>query len=240
MEEIERIKTYIERLDERLEGGIPKGTISLICGTTGSMKTSLAYSILYKNAVENNLKGMYITLEQSVKSLKKQMKKMGMEEENENLIVVDRRGIIEELGESRILREDINWIRRIKNYIEDKLREEHYDLLAIDPLNPLYSLVTIENPRGELYLFFESLRETGLTSFLISEMERGESRFSKYGIAEFLSDAIIHLDLRRENDMLERYLGVIKMRFTNHGLQYFPLFYNNGRFVIYTKEELEL
>lgn len=68
---MERIKTHIERMDERLEGGIPKGTISLICGVAGCMKSSLAYSILYKNAVEGNLKGLYITLEQEVKGFKK-------------------------------------------------------------------------------------------------------------------------------------------------------------------------
>ncbi|MCK4730881.1 MAG: hypothetical protein KAT65_00355, partial [Methanophagales archaeon] len=77
---MERIKTYIERMDERLEGGIPKGMVSLICGTPGCMKSSLVYSILYKNAVEGNLKGLYITLEQDIASLKKQMEMLGMAE----------------------------------------------------------------------------------------------------------------------------------------------------------------
>jgi KaiC/GvpD/RAD55 family RecA-like ATPase len=44
---MERIKTYIDRLDEQVEGGIPKGSISLICGVAGCMKSSFAYSILY-------------------------------------------------------------------------------------------------------------------------------------------------------------------------------------------------
>jgi len=30
--DIERIGTYVKGLDERMEGGIPKGHITLICG----------------------------------------------------------------------------------------------------------------------------------------------------------------------------------------------------------------
>lgn len=236
---MERIKTYVERLDERLEGGIPKGTISLICGTTGCMKTSLAYSILYKNAVEGDLKGMYLTLEVDMKSLKKQMENLGMVEESKNLVIVDHKMIEDEIVRDTSLFE-LNWIKKVEYFVTDRIRKENYDLLVIDPLNALYSLTTVENLRREVYLFFEGLRETGLTSFLVSEMQRGDNMFSKYGVEEFLSDAILHLDFKRERDVLERYLGVIKMRYTNHDLQYFPLFYSKDRFVIYGKEEIEL
>jgi len=235
---MERIKTYIERMDERLEGGIPKGAVSLICGTPGCMKSSLVYSILYNNAVKGNLKGLYITLEQGTQSLKNQMETLGMGEESEKLAIVDHKMIDKELGVD--LKFELNSIKKVKYYMDDLLKREDYDLIAIDPLNALYSLTTIKNPRREVYLFFEGLRETGITSFLISEMNQGDSRFGKYGVEDFLSDAIIHLDFRREGDILERYLGVVKMRCTNHNLQYFPLFYNKKGFVIYTKEEIEL
>jgi len=235
---MERIKTYIERMDERLEGGIPKGSVSLICGTPGCMKSSLAYSILYKNAVEGNLKGLYITLEQGIPSLKKQMEMLGMVEESEKLDIVDHKMIDKELGGER--RFELNLVKKVKYYVDDLLNREDYDIIAIDPLNALYSLTTIKNPRREVYLFFEGLREKEITSFLVSEMDQGVNRFGKYGVEEFLSDAIIHLNFMRERDILERYLGIVKMRCTNHDLQYFPLFYNKNGFVIYTKEEIEL
>lgn len=235
---MERIKTYIERLDERLEGGIPKGTTSLICGVAGCMKSSLAYSILYKNAVEGNLKGLYITLEQEVQSLKRQMETLGLTEESEKLAIVDQKMIDKEVGVD--MKFEHNSIKKVKYYVDDLLKREDYDLLAIDPLNALYSLTTVKNPRREAHYFFEGLRETGITSFLISEMYQGDTKFGKYGVEEFLADAIIHLELKRERNILERYIGIVKMRYTNHNLQYFPLFYNKGKFNIYTKEELEL
>ena len=52
----------------------------------------------------------------------------------------------------------------------------------------------------------------------------------------------MHPDIKRERDILERHLGIIKIRCTNHNLQYCPLYYNNdNKFVVYTKkEEMEL
>jgi KaiC/GvpD/RAD55 family RecA-like ATPase len=238
MREMERVKTYIERLDEQLEGGIPNGTVSLICGTPGCMKSSVAYSILYHNAVKNNLRGLYITLEQEIGSLKEQMRTLGMSEETAKLVIVDHTMIDKEVGIE--MRFDVNSIKKAKSFLSDLVSREEFDLMVLDPLNALYTLTTVKNPRREIYRFFMDLRSLGLTSFIISEMYQGENRFGKYGVEEFLSDAIIHLDFRRERDMLERYIGVVKMRYTHHNLQYFPLFYNKDHFTIYTKEEMEL
>ena len=235
---MERIKTYIERLDEQLEGGIPKGTISLICGVAGCMKSSLAYSVLYNNATVGNLKGLYITMEQEVASLKKQMGTLGMGEETEKLTIVDHKMIDQETGLD--MKFELNSIKKVKYFLDDLLKREDYDLLVLDPLNALYTLTAIKNPRREAHIFFQGLREMGLTGFLISEMHQGDTRYGKYGIEEFLADAIIHLDVSRERDILERHLGIVKMRYTNHNLQYFPLFYDNDKFIIYTKEEIEL
>jgi KaiC/GvpD/RAD55 family RecA-like ATPase len=235
---MKRIKTYIERLDEQLEGGIPTGTVSLICGTPGCMKSSLAYSILYKNALEDNLKGLYITLEQEIESLKKQMEILGMAKESGNLTIVDHKMIDKQLEVD--VRFEFNSIKKVQTYLGDFLKRENFDLIAIDPLNALYSLTSIKNPRREIYNFFTMLRGLEVTSLAISEMHQGDNKFGKYGVEDFLSDAIIHMDYRRDKDILERYLGIVKMRYTNHDLKYFPLFYNKDRFVIYTKEELEL
>ena len=235
---MERIKTYIQRLDEQLEGGVPKGTVSMICGTPGCMKSSVAYNILYHNAVKENLRGLFITFEQEIGGLKEQMRRLGMGEETANLVIVDHTSIDKEVGIE--MRFDVNAIKKAKTFLSEQVTREKFDLIVLDPLNALYTLSTIKNPRRELYRFFTDLRSMGLTSFVISEMYPGENRFGKYGVEDFLSDAIIHLDFRRERDMQERYIGVVKMRFTHHSLQYFPLVHERENFAIYTKEEMEL
>ena len=59
---MERISTFIEGFDEVLGGGIPKGSVVLISGSPGTMKTTLAFSMLYHNVKANNSKGIYISL----------------------------------------------------------------------------------------------------------------------------------------------------------------------------------
>ncbi|UCF09195.1 MAG: hypothetical protein JSW28_00930, partial [Thermoplasmata archaeon] len=45
--------TYINGLDKQLEGGIPEEHIVLIAGAAGTMKSSIAYNILYNNVKQN-------------------------------------------------------------------------------------------------------------------------------------------------------------------------------------------
>ncbi|MHC1585420.1 MAG: RAD55 family ATPase, partial [Candidatus Syntropharchaeia archaeon] len=120
-EKIERIKTYVEGLDDKMEGGIPKRTVTLICGTPGCMKSSLAYSILYHNARENGSKGVFITLEQDIRSLLQHMSKLNMGGDK-NLLVVDYDGVESRIKEDRMF--ERNWIKRVANYARDLKEKE--------------------------------------------------------------------------------------------------------------------
>ncbi len=58
-----KIKTCIDGLDEHMAGGIPQGHVVLVSGMPGTMKSTVAYSILFNNAKKENKKGLYISLE---------------------------------------------------------------------------------------------------------------------------------------------------------------------------------
>jgi KaiC/GvpD/RAD55 family RecA-like ATPase len=237
--EIKRIRTYIRGLDEHIEGGIPEGSVTLFCGTPGTMKSSLTYSIAYNNANKEGKRTLYLTLEQSVDSLMQQMETLQMPSHTD-VRVIDFDSIQETLEKSTL---EFNWIERVRNYIIESKREYGYDILVIDSLDALYSLTRIEDPRREVYHFFKALRDTGITTFLISEMSPDSKRFSFYGIEDFMADGIIHLDFQKRGDVLsslERYIGVVKIRATNHDTQYFPILYQDGGFTVFGREDLEL
>jgi KaiC/GvpD/RAD55 family RecA-like ATPase len=235
---IKRVRTFVRGLDEKMEGGIPKGSVNLICGTAGTMKSSLAYSILYHNALRAGIPGLYVTLEQDPRSLLRHMEKLNMAKEGA-VDIVCFNDIKEKVKERRVE----NWIQKLSSFLKEMKDEKKYELLVIDSLNALYSLTTIKDVRAEIYFFFKSLSDLGFTSFLISEMPPEGGRYGEYGVEEFLSDGIIHLLFQRRGGILtslERYIGIVKMRATNHDTHYFPLLYQNDRFTIYTKEDLEL
>lgn len=234
---IPRVRSFVRGLDEKMEGGIPKGSVNLICGTAGTMKSSLAYSILYHNALKAGIAGLYVTLEQDPRSLLMHMEKLNMTQRVVDIVSFN--DIKEKVKERRVE----NWIQKLSGFLKDMKDEKEYELLVIDSLNALYSLTTIKDVRAEIYFFFKSLSDLGFTSLLISEMPPEGGRYGEYGVEEFLSDGIIHLFFRRRGDILtslERYVGIVKMRATNHDTHYFPLMYQNDRFTIYTKEDLEL
>jgi KaiC/GvpD/RAD55 family RecA-like ATPase len=121
--------------------------------------------------------------------------------------------------------------------------KEGYDLLVIDSIDALYSLATIKETRKEIYYFFKGLREMGVTSLLISEMSMDSKKFSHYGVEDFLSDGIMHIEFQKKGDVLstlERSAGIVKMRSTDHDTQYFPLLYMGNRFRVFGRDELEL
>ena len=65
----ETVKTFVKGFDsDVLGGGVPPGSVVLLRGPSGSMKSSLAYYILYHNALKGT-PGLYVTLEQSAGSV---------------------------------------------------------------------------------------------------------------------------------------------------------------------------
>ena len=60
---IERIPTHVEGLDENIQGGIPEGHIAIVAGSSGAMKSSLTFSMLYNAVLYGETSGIYVTLQ---------------------------------------------------------------------------------------------------------------------------------------------------------------------------------
>jgi len=230
MGEPKRIKTYVRGLDERIMGGIPAGYNVLIAGPSGSMKTSLVFSIIYHNVKTMGFK--VISFEQDHDDLVDQMASLGMDPKPlKELNVVD---LSEFRKETKDEEERMDWFEALISLLKRYKKEDGLDIVAIDSLDALYSLTHLPNPRKQLFHFFRELKELGLTSLVISEIPRGASTFGKYDVEEFLSDAIIHLRIRElevgQTTSVRRFMGVAKMRRTNHDTDYYPFLIIDNRF----------
>src|SRR5437899_11342739 len=72
------IKTHIRGFDEDvLRGGIPQGHVVFVRGASGTMKSSLAYYVLYHNALAGS-PGLYVTLEQTAAGLLEHIAGLGL------------------------------------------------------------------------------------------------------------------------------------------------------------------
>jgi len=232
---VERFPTFVGGLDELLEGGIPKGSVVLFSGRAGSMKSSLAFSILYNLAKKHKKKCVYLSLEQRSDSLLRHMKKLGMDTEGlDNLMIVDL-GKLRDLAELDLTLEQKDWMPNLLDGIKAYNENLGCDIVTIDSLDALYALSPMPNPRIKLFHFIEGLRDMNITTFLITEIREEHTKFGHYGIESFLADGIIHMDLQREGKNVHLYIGIAKMRETNHSRDYFPLLVDKDGFNIVKK-----
>ena len=229
---VNRIKTYVKGLDSVMQGGIPEGSVILVAAKPGTMKSSVAYSILYNNARNNGMNGIHISLEQSRESLVENMAGLGFaidKEINKNLSILDLgfiRKKMTQLGTQ-------TWLEVFKMYTQNLKNNMDYELMVVDSLPVLEVMARFKEPREELFHLYEWMRDLDVTTILIHEMPQGAERFCQYG-EDFLSDGILHLDLRRDRNQVNLFLAVTKMRKTNHKRGYFPLIFDKNGFEIVT------
>jgi KaiC/GvpD/RAD55 family RecA-like ATPase len=224
----ERIKTYIEGLDEKMQGGIPAGSVVLLVGEPGTMKSSVAFNMLFNNAKENDFKGLYVTLEQGSNSLTKHMAGMGMDPGtvSEKIEIVDIGLIRKKLTQLR----EQSWVQVFKMYTKNLKDSSDYSLLVIDSLPVLEVLARFDNPREELFHLFEWLRDLGVTTLLITEMNPDSKAFADKG-EDFLADGIIYLRMMESGDVsVQRHIRVVKMRATEHNTDHHTLLFDHGKF----------
>ncbi len=220
-------KTHIKGFDKELGGGIPEGHIILIAGTPGTMKSSLSYYFLYNNVMAQNARGLYLSFEQSKKSLIFQMSRMGLDKDlGDGLKIVD-------LSRIRSVASDYkgkNWFNIIKKHLELLHNKYQFNILVIDSLPVLEILSLMDEKRTKLFQFFEWLRKLNLTTLIINEVSADPNILRD---EDFLADGIIHLTLERVGDIdIFRRIRCVKLRGMDHNTSIFTIEYKDKLFKI--------
>lgn len=224
-----RLVDTIEGLDEIFENDIPKGSVVLITGEPGSLKSGLAFSILsgYLNGCDEF--GAYITLEQSKKNHLNNMKSMGIEHSD--------RLFISDFTDCRL--QSTAYSGDLLNLIETNIIQYKHQLgdkftcVALDSLGALYSLMGIDPQlmRKRLYHLLEPLRRENLTTFLI--LETADPNGFDYEFEGYLADGIIELGFHTKDESTNRYLRVRKMRASAHNMNPYILTVSDDGLQIY-------
>ncbi|MDO9538051.1 MAG: ATPase domain-containing protein [Thermoplasmata archaeon] len=223
-----KIKTYIDGFDDILGGGIPEGHVVLVCGTPGTMKTSVTYSIMYENAKREGYKGLYISLEESYEGLKGAMLDLGMEDIDQLPVFMIDVGKIRKAHPEQELSK--GWLDILTKYIQKRIESDDFDIVVIDSLAALYSLAPLKNPRAELFHFMRFLKDLGSTVFLISEISFGSMSLVAHD-EDFLADGIIHLTMHEAGDSdIQLRINCIKMRRTKHQRGWYRLIHTGKKF----------
>ncbi|HEX9339959.1 MAG TPA: ATPase domain-containing protein [Thermoplasmata archaeon] len=231
-----KIPTYIDGLDDALGGGLPVGHVVLVSGLPGTMKSTLSYAILHGNARERGAKCLYVSLEQTRKSLEAQMAAMGFDVEavRGEVHILDVGTIQKDLGKSATK----PWMEFLHRTMQTKKDIEGIDLVVLDSLEALEVLAKFEDRRTELFRFFEWLRDLGATTVVLAEAA-SEAPF--FGIEApgprrdetFLADGILELKMHALTDVeVQRRIRIVKMRGSHHKTGFSALVFEDGRFQV--------
>jgi circadian clock protein KaiC len=236
MSESKRVLTYIEGLDDTLGGGLPAGHVVLLSGLPGTMKSTLSYSILHRNARERGAKCLYVSLEQTRKSLEDQMATMGFDVEavRGDVHILDVGTIQKEIGKSATK----PWMEFLRRTLTTKKDIDGVDLIVVDSLEALEVLAKFSDRRTELFQFFEWLRDLGATSIVLAEAA-SEAPFLGLEAPQprrdetFLADGILELKMHPITDVeVQRRIRVSKMRGSHHRTGFSALVFEDGRFQV--------
>jgi len=226
-------RTFVDGLDDALGGGVPHGSIVLLAGAPGTMKSSLAYAVLHANARAGN-RGLYVTFEQARSSLLDQMAGLGMDpvSTDERLSVLDLPLLRKRIKST----ESGAWLDLFKLYANSVKAGFEYEFLVLDSLDALEILGKLQDLRRALFELYGWLRELGVTTFMISELPAATGATPEHTPhakhkEDYLADGIVHIKMAaRGSHGVQRQIRVVKMRGVRHSTDYHALIFDGGQF----------
>jgi circadian clock protein KaiC len=212
--------TGIQGLDEITGGGLPRGRPTLVCGGAGCGKTLLAAEFLVRGAVQFGEPGVFMAFEETEKELKANVASLGFDLEGlvrRKKIVVDyvhiERSEVQESGEY-----DLEGLFVRLGHAIDSIGAKR---VVLDTLEVLFASLSNEAIlRSELRRLFRWLKDKGVTAVITAE--RGREQLTRHGLEEYVSDCVILLDHRVNEQIATRHLRVVKYRGALHGTNEFP------------------
>src|SRR5688572_5812227 len=224
--EIEKAPTGILGLDEITFGGLPAGRPTLVAGGPGSGKTLLGVSFLVNGAQTYSEPGVLLTFEENAAELAQDVRSLGYDLNQlveQNKLLVDYvhvdRSEIEETGEYDL---EGLFVR-----LEHAIKQIGARRVMLDTIETLFGgLEDTGILRAELRRLFRWLRDRKITTIVTAE--RGEQMFTRQGLEEYITDAVIALDHRVHDQISTRRIRVVKYRGSTHGTNEYPFLIDRG------------
>src|ERR1700754_2774078 len=212
--------TGIGGLDDLTLGGLPASRPTLLCGAAGCGKTLFGMTFLVNGVTSFGESGVFMSFEEREKDLVANVHSLGFDIDAliaEKKLVLDyvrvERAEIEESGEY-----DLEGLFVRLGHAIDMIGAKR---VVLDTVEALFSgLADSTILRAELRRLFGWLKDKGVTAIITAE--RGEGQLTRFGIEEYVSDCVILLDNRVQEQVTTRRLRVIKYRGSAHGTNEYP------------------
>jgi circadian clock protein KaiC len=217
---IAKAPTGINGFDDITAGGLPAGRPTLVCGGPGCGKTLFAMQFLVSGVTRFDEPGVFMSFEERTEELAQNVASLGFDLNDlmargklaMDTVIVER-SEIEESGEYDL---EGLFLR-----LDFAIRSVGAKRVVLDTIESLFSGFSNEAIlRSELRRLFRFLKDRGVTVVITGE--QGDGLLTRQGLEEYVSDCVILLDHRVNEQVSTRRLRIVKYRGSAHGTNEYP------------------
>ena len=223
--------TGIRGFDGITGGGLPRGRPTLVTGSAGTGKTLFAMEFLLRGILEHGEPGVLLAFEESTDDLTANVASLGFDLK----ALVDANQLKLEscqIRPSEIVMAGGFDLEPLFVRLEAAVNQVGAKRVVLDTIEVLLGAFQNEMVvRGELERLFEWLKQRGLTTVITGERGR-QGELTRYGIEEYVSDCVIVLDQRIQEEVSTRRLRLLKYRGSPHGTNEYPFLITDRGFMV--------
>lgn len=202
-----RLSTGVPGLDQMTGGGLPEGTTTLVCGSTGTGKTVLALHWLVAG-VRAGEPSLLVTFEESPHQLRLATRDFGWD-----LDGWLRQGLLRIHHVSPMELDVDELFHELRDLVQDGVRR-----VAVDSISSFeIGMADKHKYTDYIWALTDWFKSQGVSLMLLNETHDlyANNLLSKHGLS-FVADNIILLEYVRLQDRIQRRLAVLKMRGCRH------------------------
>lgn len=235
---IAKSPTGISGFDDLTLGGLPTGRPTLVCGTAGCGKTLFAATFLVHGARELDEPGVFVSFEERPSDIVENVASLGFDLD---VLIESEKVVIEHIAV------DPSEVAEIGDFdleglflrLELAIDSIGAKRVVLDTIESLFSAFTNQAVlRAEIRRLFDWLKDRGLTTVITGE--RGDGALTRQGLEEYVSDCVLLLDHRVQNQISTRRLRIVKYRGSSHGTNEYPFLIDQGGFSVLPVSSLGL
>jgi circadian clock protein KaiC len=217
---LRKAPTGIQGFDEITGGGLPRGRTTIVCGGPGCGKTMLGIEFLVRGALEFNEPGVIMAFEETPQDMARNVASLGFDIQD----LADKKKLFLEyvyVEPSQIQETGEYDLEGLFIRLQNAVNTVGAKRIMLDTVEALFG--GFSNPgvlRAEFRRLFRWLKDHQLTTIVTAE--RGEGTLTRQGLEEYVSDCVILLDHRINDQISARRLRIVKYRGTRHGADEYP------------------
>jgi circadian clock protein KaiC len=229
-EALAKCPTGIRGLDQITDGGLPRGRSTLVCGGPGAGKTLLGIEFLARGARDFGEAGVFVSFEERADDLAKNAFSLGFDL---GRLVRSKRFAVEHivLDRNQLLEAGEYDLEGLFIRLGAAIDAVGAKRVVLDTIEALFGVLTNQGIlRAELNRLFSWLKDRGVTTVITAE--RGQGVLTRHGLEEYVSDCVIVLDQRVDDQIATRRLRIVKYRGSTHGTNEYPFLIDRTGFVV--------